>query len=127
SPLLVSDAKEFSVLSDEESGEVEVPVWLLSLTGDLIHCTPSYAANYVSEHGPDNFGLSGGEIPRSNGLPPDDPIPVHYGENLAGMLGSPVVVADGSVIGLMTEKRQGPLLTQRLPGWLLRDLAQARR
>jgi hypothetical protein len=50
---------------------------------------------------------------------------VHFGENLAGMLGSPIVVADGSAIGVLTGYRRGRRLTQHLPGWLVRELTAA--
>jgi len=40
------------------------------------------------------------------------------------IIGSPIVAADGSAIAMMSGYRRGPLLTDHLPGWFLRDLAR---
>jgi hypothetical protein len=45
--------------------------------------------------------------------------------SLRDVRGSPVVVADGSAVALLTGHRgHGPLLIDYLAGWLLRDLAR---
>ncbi len=127
SALRVADAKRWSKLMDAELGEAKVSVWLLSpndsLTYSLISCEAEYNIKLLDADGvPGTFGL--GDIPRSGGLPPADPF-LHFGDNFAAMLGTPIVVADGSAIGIMTSYRQGPFLTNHLPGWLLRQLTSA--
>jgi hypothetical protein len=74
SPLQISDAAKSSKVINEEWGDAEVPVWLLSLTGELISCTAQYVSDLVGARAvPDELSLRGGEIPRSDGFPPDDP------------------------------------------------------
>jgi hypothetical protein len=97
-PLKISDAGKSATVVEETEYETryEVPVCLLSPKQDLISCTAEYEDGDPPGGVPEVLSLVGGERPRRDALVPDDPIPGHFGNNLAGMLGSPIVMADGS-------------------------------
>jgi hypothetical protein len=71
---------------------------------------------------------------------PNGPISVADAEEpiVAGMSGSPILAADGTVIGLVSEsggngelgdhrEGDGPTIMRNLPGWLPRELAAAKK
>ena len=77
SPLQIADIAKWSKVTDEKWGNAEVPVWLLSPTGELISCTAHYVSDLVGARAvPDPLGLRGGEVPGAGGLG-HDPIPAH--------------------------------------------------
>jgi hypothetical protein len=118
-PLQVSDAESWCTVTDKEWRNAEAQVWVLSQADDLIACNGEFTVDAMDFGGiPETVSLRGGEVPLPHGLPPRDPLDPRE------MPGSPVVVADGSVIALLTGSRHGPLLADYLPGWLLRDLAR---
>jgi len=92
-------------------GEARVSVWTLSRTVALLPYSASY---YLPSVDP----MTGGSTLRlSRG-----PEAYHSGEPV---LGSPMLLADGSAYGLLTEGGEGAArLQEHLPGWLLRDLSQ---
>jgi hypothetical protein len=132
-PLRLSDAAKWSRWIDDDKSEAEAQVWLLSFTRYLIACTARYSNDFVGNEGhPLDLRLRGGEIPQPEfGLPPRDPF--YEGPEGAwapygmAILGSPIIVADGSVIGLLTGQRSGPRLREHLPSWLSQDLIKAGR
>jgi len=130
SPLQISDADKWSKVTNAEWEEAEAPAWLLSLSGDLISCRAEYLACFFTNAcaRPGKLVLRFDEIPRHDGFPPNpDTVGEHFGHNLAGMFGSPVVAADGSAIGIFTGYGYAPRLAQCLPGWLLHGLSRGRR
>jgi hypothetical protein len=119
-PLQVADPAPWSKMFDDEfRRSAEAPVWALSLRDELVACKAEYGIDLDFGGIPEIISLRGGEVPQPNGLPPRDPFA------FAEMRGSPVVVADGSAVALLTGHRgHGPLLIDYLAGWLLRDLAR---
>ena len=95
-------------------GEARLSVWMLSRTGVLI----PYSASYYLPSVDPTIGASTVRLSRGPELGPEAyraPHPV---------LGSPVLLADGSAYGLLTGPEEGARLLEHLPGWLLRDLGQ---
>jgi hypothetical protein len=58
---------------------------------------------------PGTFSLHGGQIELPEDFGFTDAIP-HYGSGLEKMPGTPVIVADGSGIGVMTGHRRGTVV-----------------
>lgn len=117
-PLRISDPLKSS---HRVHDKYEVPVWLLSFTGELIQLTAEFDG-LVRENGAQGgMGIGGGEIPLADGLPPTDPF-YPPNPNAFRLSGSPLVVADGSAIGMWIGFRQGLLLTHNLPAWFLQEI-----
>lgn len=118
-PLRISDGSELlgRVAEDVE----EAPISMLSLAGGLF--------SGMARHFPELMGASatkgsflvlGGEKFGTNSLP------AHFGDGIGKLLGSPMVLSDGSVFGILTGIQQGICLVDFLPGWLLRELMTPR-
>jgi hypothetical protein len=128
SPLQIADTAEWSHLIEEDRGDDgeplwlvrEVPIWLLPLTGKLVPCTAQYVDDEVISGPPSDLDIKDYDRSAQGRIFPFVPAD---GQNLAG---SPIVVDDGSAIGVVTGHRTGSRLTHHLPGWLLRELTQAR-
>lgn len=111
SPLRVSDVASSSKRNDEESDEWhewrEATVWLRLRTGEPLICTATYLK----------------ETPHENLLISEN---IPYGSSSKFPHGSPIIVTDDSVIGVLTRETRGARLTEHLPGWLMRELRRRR-
>ena len=102
----------------------EAPVWLLSPDGALIECLAGCSNALIGTAGiAGSLGTWAHPVSRDP-YPPDlNPGIFAAPSIMSKMSGSPIIVADGSSVGVITGRyTQSPRLTQHLPGWLLDEL-----
>lgn len=118
-PLKIGDGSESLgwVADDVE----EASISMLSLAGGLFSGTARYFPELMGASATKgSFLVLGGEKYGPNSLP------AHFGDGLGKLLGSPLILSDGSVFGVLTGIQQGICLVDFLPGWFLRELMKPR-